>query len=275
MKQFQVVYADPPWLYSFQPAKHKLPYPSMPTEDLCSMGEWVRSLCTKDCVLYMWATSPKLSDALLVLEAWGFKLKTTMVWDKERPYVGSYHNSKHELLLIGGRGRSAPRIDRKGVIAVNSVLHEHKTTHSRKPEQVYRLIDLLYPRLLKLELFARKPKVRRFWSYWGDQAGKRQVLKSKPTIGEFRGFGPVPGLTGVVSTQRYGKLIRTTILADGTKYDEIPEPSSKARKPRRPSLPIRRRNVLDKGPRRFLSRLKARLWRAIKRPGSGQRGSSR
>ena len=238
------------------------------------MGEWVRSLCTKDCVLYMWATSPKLADALLVLEAWGFKLKTTMVWDKERPYVGSYHNSRHELLLIGGHGKSAPRIARKGVIAVNSVLRERKTTHSRKPEQVYDLIDLLYPSLLKLELFARRPKVRKSWWYWGNQAGKRQVLKSNPTISEFKGFDPVPGLAGVVSRQRYGKLIRTTILADGTEYEEIPEASSKSRKLRRPSLPSHQRNVPDKGPRRFLSRLKARLWRATKRPASGHHRSS-
>ena len=79
----------------------------------------------------------------------------------------------------------------------------------------------------------------------------------KHSVGEFRGLDPVPGLAGVVSRQRYGKLIRTTILADGTKYAEIPEASSKARKPKRPSLPSHRRNVSAKGPVRFLSRLKA------------------
>jgi N6-adenosine-specific RNA methylase IME4 len=207
--QFKVLYADPAWAYTFRPRKHGLPYPSMPTEQLCAMGGWVRSLCAKDCVIYMWATSPKLADALLVMEAWGFTLKTTMVWDKERPYIGYYHNSQHELLLIGGRGRSAPKIARKAVIAVESVLRERKTAHSRKPEMVYEIIETLYPTLLKLELFARLPKVRRRWRYWGNQAGTRQVLKSAAVLGEWR---------GLVGRQRFGQLVKLTFASDGKRY---------------------------------------------------------
>lgn len=36
----------------------------------------VARLCEKDCVLFLWATYPMLSEALQVIEAWGFKYKS-------------------------------------------------------------------------------------------------------------------------------------------------------------------------------------------------------
>ena len=60
-----------------------------------------------DCVLFLWATSPKLKEALFVLNSWGFDHKTNLVWVKERIGMGYYFRNRHEHLLVGVRGRSA------------------------------------------------------------------------------------------------------------------------------------------------------------------------
>ena len=36
-------------------------------------------------VLYLWATAPKLLEALQVMKSWGFTYKTQAVWDKKLP----------------------------------------------------------------------------------------------------------------------------------------------------------------------------------------------
>ncbi len=41
-----------------------------------------------DAGLFMWATPPKVAEALYVLDQWGFTYVTQMVWDKEHPGMG-------------------------------------------------------------------------------------------------------------------------------------------------------------------------------------------
>ena len=36
-----------------------------------------------NCILYLWATAPKLLEALEVMDAWGFTYKTQAIWNKE------------------------------------------------------------------------------------------------------------------------------------------------------------------------------------------------
>ena len=58
----------------------------------------------EDAVLFMWATSPKLTEALEVMTAWGFSYRTCTVWVKDRIGMGYYARQQHELVLIGKRG---------------------------------------------------------------------------------------------------------------------------------------------------------------------------
>jgi len=39
-------------------------------------------------VLFLWATAPKLVEALDVMKIWGFSYKTNAVWDKEMIGMG-------------------------------------------------------------------------------------------------------------------------------------------------------------------------------------------
>ena len=101
--------------------------------------------------------------AFQVLTAWGFRYKTNYVWDKERSNYGSYHNNRHELLLVGTAGGCKP--DRHPL--EDSVWRITRQDHSTKPEEFRLLIDALYPEGRRLELFARRRVDG--WDAWGNE----------------------------------------------------------------------------------------------------------
>lgn len=75
-KKYSIIYADPPWEYK---DKHCIgnaadQYPTMKLEDICALP--VQDIADKDCVLFLWATYPKLKEAFAVMDAWGFNYKS-------------------------------------------------------------------------------------------------------------------------------------------------------------------------------------------------------
>lgn len=159
---FGVIYADPPWKYDVDflecsPNKH---YPTMTVEEICNID--VPS--SDNAVLFLWATNPMLVNALKVMESWGFKYKTNMVWVKSKFGTGFYFRGQHELLLIGVKGDVHPPEES---CRPPSVLFADTERHSEKPEEVYHLIEEMYPSRRYLELFARKK--RKDWETWGNE----------------------------------------------------------------------------------------------------------
>jgi N6-adenosine-specific RNA methylase IME4 len=161
-----IIYADPPWRYEHaESATREIEnqYPTMELDEICALP--VAEVCTDDAVLFLWATSPKLAEALRVVEAWGFTYRTCMVWDKERIGMGYYARQQHELLLIATKGEPpAPPPEARPA----SVIREPRGGHSRKPECFYEIIERMYGPLAKLELFCRTP--RPGWKVWGNQS---------------------------------------------------------------------------------------------------------
>jgi N6-adenosine-specific RNA methylase IME4 len=157
--EFDVIYADPPWKYDLalrgSPDMH---YPVMEIEDIIEL----KVPSAKNAVLFLWATNPKLEDALTVMENWGFVYKSNMVWVKPHFGTGYYFRGQHELLLVGTKGNiSVPaEADRP-----SSVLQAPLGKHSEKPEAVYSLIESMYPNHKYLELFA--VKTQHGWEAWG------------------------------------------------------------------------------------------------------------
>lgn len=158
-----VIYADPPWRYEHAEPSRSLDnqYPTMTLEDICAMNV----PATNDAVLFLWATSPKLTEALQVMDAWGFEYRTCMVWVKDRIGMGYYARQRHEILLIGRRGNlpvpePADRPD--------SVIEAPLGRHSEKPSIVAETIVRMYPHLPRVELFARQARLG--WDVWGNEA---------------------------------------------------------------------------------------------------------
>jgi N6-adenosine-specific RNA methylase IME4 len=164
--KYKIIYADPPWKYGsdyqdkFGHARSH--YSTMDQSELCDLP--IKEVCMPDCVLFLWVTSPKLPEGLEVLRAWGFDYKTSFVWDKIKHNYGNYNSVRHEFLLIGGIGSSTPDVKKlhDSVISI-----ERTNKHSEKPEYFRSLIDKLYPKGDRIELFARKNIEG--WSTWGSE----------------------------------------------------------------------------------------------------------
>ncbi|MBA7663814.1 hypothetical protein ES703_71862 [subsurface metagenome] len=156
---YNVIYADPPWIYSVKlrgaPDDH---YPTMKTEEICDLEVPVAD----DAILFLWATNPKLEDALAVIKAWGFEYKTNRVWVKDIWGIGYYLRGQHELLLFATRGKMRPPPMN---VRFSSVLHAPRRQHSQKPDEVYDMIEAMYPEHDYLELFSRNE--REGWEMWG------------------------------------------------------------------------------------------------------------
>lgn len=163
--EFTVIYADPPWRYSFSRSASRRvenQYPTMSVDDICALD--VQSICSRDAVLFLWATAPKLLEALRVVDAWGFEYVTQAVWDKEIIGMGYYFRGQHEILLVGKRGNpGVPEPARR----VSSVIRERRTKHSKKPDSIRSIITRMYPCARRLEIFARKQSAG--WAVWGDE----------------------------------------------------------------------------------------------------------
>lgn len=169
--QYRVIYADPPWKYndtqggsiseSYGAAeKH---YPSMSLSELSSLP--IPDLSQEDAVLFLWATSPLLPDALKLGNSWGFKYKAAFVWDKVKHNMGHYNSVRHELLLICTRGSCTPDV-MKLFDSVQVI--ERTDKHSEKPEEFRAIIDTLYPHGPRIELF-RRGDAPDGWTVWGNE----------------------------------------------------------------------------------------------------------
>ncbi len=172
-RRYPVVLADPPWRYEQSPDDSRAienQYPTMALEDICALP--VVDVATPDAVLFLWATSPKLEEAMRVLAAWGFTYRTSLVWEKDRLGRGYWARNRHELLLVAVRGNPPcpPPAARPDSIIVAPV-----GRHSEKPPVVYEIIERAYPGLPKLELFARA--ARPGWAVWGNE-----VPPSPPSV---------------------------------------------------------------------------------------------
>ena len=156
-KEYQVIYADPPWEYRQHgttaksrgnAAQH---YPTMTTEDICKLP--VKKICG-GAACFMWATFPNIAEAIKVLEAWGFTYKTAaFVWIKKNRKNG---------VSPGFKAREQVHSHR-----VHQVIEAPFEGHSKKPDETRRRIVELLGDVPRLELFARDRAPG--WDAWGNE----------------------------------------------------------------------------------------------------------
>ena len=177
MKKYKIIYADCPWEYSNpknnDPAMGGITYNTMPVEEIMALP--VQSLADKDCALFMWATMPKLREALQVIESWGFtyttcaftwiklnknagfiektvnKIKYTIIEGGFYSGMGHWTNGNAELCLFAKKGR--PPRNKKNV---KQLVFSPLGRHSAKPPEVRNRIVELMGDVPRIELFARE-----------------------------------------------------------------------------------------------------------------------
>lgn len=163
MKKYQIIYADPPWSYRHCASNCRRienQYNTMSLEDIKGLN-----IPSEDnALLYLWATAPKLQEALEVMSSWGFDYRTCLVWDKEIIGMGYWFRGQHELLLVGVKGKFSPPPQ---ALRKSSMLKERRGRHSHKPNIVRHWIEEWYPNETKIELFAREETPG--WDVWGNE----------------------------------------------------------------------------------------------------------
>jgi len=163
--KYDLIVADPPWKYSFSKSSNRKIENQYETMDLKDIQELLpRFPIADNAVLFLWATAPKLREALGVMDAWGFTYKTQAIWDKRMIGMGYWFRGQHEIILVGTKGKYSPPIPEN---RVGSIYSEKRGKHSEKPRVFYDWVDSAFPSAWKLELFARKR--RPGWSVWGDE----------------------------------------------------------------------------------------------------------
>jgi N6-adenosine-specific RNA methylase IME4 len=179
-KKYQIIYADPPWNYSDQGCQGTMAnhYKGMKIDDICKI--LVGDVADKDCVLFLWATYPMLSEALKVIKAWGFQYKSiAFQWIKlnkknGKPFygLGRWTRGNTEPCLIATKGKPK-RIS----ASVFQIIQQPLTRHSEKPQEARDKIIKLMGDLPRIELFARQKTEG--WDVWGNEVESDILLETK------------------------------------------------------------------------------------------------
>lgn len=202
---FQTVLADPPWRFTNRTGKVAPEHRRLDRYDTMTYDR-IRALpvagrLAENAHLYLWVPNALLPEGLRVMEAWGFRYVSNLVWAKRRRDggpdgrgVGFYFRNVTELVLFGVRGsmRTLPPARRQ----VN-MIETRKREHSRKPDEQYDLIEACSPGPY-LEIFARYPRAG--WHEWGAEVESSAPPRGRP----HRGYRGGPILAGETSTREPG-----------------------------------------------------------------------
>lgn len=167
--KYPIIYCDPPWQYDAQEniakesAAHCV-YKTMTVEEIAKLP--VAEISAPDSLIFMWVASTHMTEALWLMSEWGFRFRTiAFVWEKQSTNPGYYTQTSVEIVLVGKRGCiPTPRGSRKE----RQFLSERRTVHSRKPAEIRKRIERMFPDQKKIELFSREQIEG--WTVWGNQS---------------------------------------------------------------------------------------------------------
>jgi N6-adenosine-specific RNA methylase IME4 len=182
--RFSTILIDPPWRFTNRTGKvapehgrlHR--YRTLSNDELAALP--VANHARDKSHLYLWCPNALLVEGLELMQAWGFTYKTNLVWYKVRKDggpdgrgVGFYFRNVTELVLFGIKGQVRTLAPARRQV---NVIVQRKREHSRKPDELYELIEECSPAPY-LELFARQR--RPGWTQWGDEVDS--YLKKRAT----------------------------------------------------------------------------------------------
>jgi N6-adenosine-specific RNA methylase IME4 len=140
-----------------------LPYPEMSIEEICKLP--VGALAAPDCILWFWVTNFYMRKAYDALDAYGFKAKTILTWDKGQMGVGDLLRGQTEHCIMAMRGRPVVALTNQ-----TTLLRAPARDHSRKPDEFYAMVESLCPAPRYVSLFHRGPAPSNCWDCHGDEA---------------------------------------------------------------------------------------------------------
>ncbi|KIJ26026.1 hypothetical protein M422DRAFT_785347, partial [Sphaerobolus stellatus SS14] len=179
--KFHVIMADPPWDIHMS-----LPYGTMTDDEMRAMP--IPTLQDEG-LLFLWVTGRAMEVGRECMRVWGYTRVDEVIWLKTNQLqrvirtgrTGHWLNHTKEHMLVGVKTVS----DENGNLTFPSwvnrgldtdvIVSEVRET-SRKPEEVYGLIERMCPGGRKVEIFGRKHNVRPGWLTLGNQLGNADQI---------------------------------------------------------------------------------------------------
>lgn len=191
MSVFSVIVADPPWDFNDKLKKMKgckkrsaaSQYGVFSTRDIVTLD--VNSLANPNgCLLALWVPGAHLKNGILAMEMWGFNYKQMFVWTKlkkdyknepdpnkmTRVGMGRIFRQSHETALIGTMGKVYKHLKDH---SQRSVAFDLNKGHSIKPETLQDRLEIMFPNVERLEMFARR--IRPGWTCIGDEIDGKDI----------------------------------------------------------------------------------------------------
>lgn len=176
-QKYRVILADPDWQFKTFSDKGLAKSPDRHYKTATTPADIIASHPVKDmihpdgAVLFMWVTWPHMFSAERVFNGWGFRYSgLAWEWDKfntntgKRSFGGGYGTRKNlEPCLLAKTSNYQLKKQIKNQ-SVRDLIRQPRREHSRKPDQVYRIIEEMFDGPY-LELYARQN-----WPGW-DSAG--------------------------------------------------------------------------------------------------------
>jgi N6-adenosine-specific RNA methylase IME4 len=168
---YQVIVCDPPWRFDVWSQKGEKKsaaqhYHTMTASEIAAFP--VGHLARDNCLMLLWSCGCMLPQAIETMTTWGFSFKSEIIWrkltaaGKVRMGTGYRVRTMHEPILVGTIGNPEHK-------AFPSIVDGIAREHSRKPDEVYKIIRRHTPYMTRADLFSRE--TRYGFSGWGDQHG--------------------------------------------------------------------------------------------------------
>ncbi|KAI0939561.1 hypothetical protein AcV5_000939 [Taiwanofungus camphoratus] len=180
--KFHVIMADPPWDIHMS-----LPYGTMTDDEMRAMP--IPALQDEG-LLFLWVTGRAMEVGRECLRVWGYTRVDEVVWVKTNQLqrvirtgrTGHWLNHTKEHMLVGVKtvtdaagNLKFPAWANRG-LDTDVVVSEVRET-SRKPDEVYGMIERMCPGGRKIEIFGRKHNTRPGWLTLGNQLGTDQIYE--------------------------------------------------------------------------------------------------
>ena len=163
--EYENIVIDPPWPYGTkydnETRRVASPYPEMNMEELKNM----KIPAYKDSALWLWTTHKFIWNAKELLEHWGFEYKAILTWNKEKLGMGEWLRMQCEFCLLGIKGNPSWELTNE-----RDILTVSRREHSRKPDELYKLIEKINPSKRNLDIFSREE--REGWDQYGNETSK-------------------------------------------------------------------------------------------------------
>ena len=173
--KYNLILSDPAWKQSKGGKKNvrkktsgiNLDYNTLSIDEIKNIHLQLIEKSEKNHVCFLWAIDKYLPQAEKMMLDLGYKLHARMIWNKVTGIPAAFTvRYGHEYLLFFYFGKLLP-VEKKMRGKIHTVFTEKVLSHSRKPEISYLIIEALYPKAKKIELFCRYK--RKYWHAWGNE----------------------------------------------------------------------------------------------------------